>query len=297
MKNVLVILNYNDYKTTEKLVSNIRDYSTIDDIVVVDNNSKDNSYERLLLLGDDHIHILESHDNNGYAAGNDFGCRYAIEHLHADYITIANPDVFFTNDVLHCMLEVYQTKSDAAIVGCMMKCHSKIDIQSAWKLPDYYDCILQNLMILRKIIGDRTKYSKEELHEKITPVDVIAGSFFVIPSKIYVECGGFDKKTFLYFEENILALRLKQVGKQNYLLTYVSYDHYHSISINNSIRKKNSRFKIAYTSRRYYVEQYLKKGLLHLVWLAITYKIGLFNYNVADTMRGIISNNHISRNS
>ena len=46
-KLVFVIVNYNDYKTTKRLIDNIKDYKVIDDIYVVDNHSSDDSYDKL----------------------------------------------------------------------------------------------------------------------------------------------------------------------------------------------------------------------------------------------------------
>ena len=42
-----LIINYNDFKTTEKLINNIKDYKVIDEIVIVDNNSTDDSKNKL----------------------------------------------------------------------------------------------------------------------------------------------------------------------------------------------------------------------------------------------------------
>ena len=50
MKNCVVIINYNDYETTYNLIQNIKDYSNLDEIVIVDYASKDDSYEILLKL-------------------------------------------------------------------------------------------------------------------------------------------------------------------------------------------------------------------------------------------------------
>ena len=49
-KLVFVIVNYNDYKTTKRLIDNIKDYKVIDDIYVVDNHSSDDSYDKLKKL-------------------------------------------------------------------------------------------------------------------------------------------------------------------------------------------------------------------------------------------------------
>ena len=42
-----MIINYNDAKTTEKLLNNVKDYKSISKIIVVDNHSSDDSYQVL----------------------------------------------------------------------------------------------------------------------------------------------------------------------------------------------------------------------------------------------------------
>ena len=76
MKNCFIIVNYNDYKTTYNLIQNIEDYEVIDEIVIVDNDSKDDSYERLLKLKNNKITILKNCLNKGYGSGINLGSKY-----------------------------------------------------------------------------------------------------------------------------------------------------------------------------------------------------------------------------
>ena len=46
-KLIFIIINYNDYPKTKRLLDNIKDYKVIDHIYIVDNNSNDNSYDKL----------------------------------------------------------------------------------------------------------------------------------------------------------------------------------------------------------------------------------------------------------
>ena len=70
MKNAFVIVNYNDYKTTIKLIENIKDYNILDKIVVVDNKSTDESLIRLESYNSNKLIVLESGDNKGYSYGS-----------------------------------------------------------------------------------------------------------------------------------------------------------------------------------------------------------------------------------
>ena len=60
MKAVCVVLNYNDAGTTERLVKRIRNYSCFEHVVIVDNASTDNSWERLLMLQDQKVCVIRA---------------------------------------------------------------------------------------------------------------------------------------------------------------------------------------------------------------------------------------------
>ena len=77
----MVILNYNDMKVTEKLTRAVMDYECLDRVIVVDNRSTDGSYEYLKnCFRKSEVDIIQAPVNGGYATGNNFGVRYAIDH-------------------------------------------------------------------------------------------------------------------------------------------------------------------------------------------------------------------------
>ena len=66
----IVILNYTDSETTVKLLDMIKEYKILESIVVVDNNSTDNSYEVLKKFENNKIKVIKSKMNKGYGYGN-----------------------------------------------------------------------------------------------------------------------------------------------------------------------------------------------------------------------------------
>ena len=87
-----LIINYNDAETTKKLINNVKNYSCIDLIVVVDNNSTDQSYDILKSYESDKITILRRVDGREFGAGINFGLRY-LENLGVNYTFISNSDI------------------------------------------------------------------------------------------------------------------------------------------------------------------------------------------------------------
>ena len=107
MKINCVILNYNDADTTGKLVRQIREYDSLNQIVVVDNASTDDSAERLKELEDEKVVVLAAESNRGYGAGNNLGVEYSFQISGATHVIIANPDTSFTENCILGMSKVF----------------------------------------------------------------------------------------------------------------------------------------------------------------------------------------------
>ena len=97
----------------------------------------------------------------------------------------------------------------------------------------------------------------------IIPVDIVMGAFFGIRQTILKEIGYFDDNTFLYYEEEILFIRLKRINKQNYLLTNYNFKH---IGRGSTELPKLKFKEINDTSRLYLLSNYygISKGYKRL---------------------------------
>lgn len=283
MKKIcLVVLNYNDADTTINLVENVKNYKAIDNILIVDNNSIDDSFQRMKnYFTDEKIFIIKTDFNAGYAGGNNYGCKYAIEKLKADVLILANPDIFFEENIIKKLVNLLET-DNVGIVSCKMNCLGTIkNVSSAWKLPTYKNCLLENLFLIKKIFGDPIRYKNEDELEGIMEVDVIAGSFFLIRSETFIDIEGFDSDTFLYYEENILGIKLKNKNYINYIDWDIAYAHQHSVSIDKSINSKKKQLKICQESRSVFLKKYLKVGKVKMFIERIVFFIGLNDYLIA----------------
>jgi GT2 family glycosyltransferase len=292
--NSLIVLNYNDADTTIRFLKMAKSLPHIGKIVVVDNKSTDGSFEILRANKDDNVDVIQTKYNGGYARGNNFGAYYAIEKYSPDILVIANPDVGFSDDVIYKFEEILTKTDNVAAVTCKMKCLSGIDLPDAWKLPRYSDCILEQLLLLRRLIGNRTKYSEDYFAKNpLAKVDVVPGSLFAIKSDVFKSLGGFDESTFLYQEENLLAAKIKRHGLSSYLVTGMTYLHMHSVSINKNTSGVYRRLKLAYTSRKVYCDKVLGIGYIKELILAVTFYIGAFNYLIAKALIHKFKNNDV----
>lgn len=295
IENVLVVLNYNDYNTIEKFLNNAIHIESIDKLIVVDNCSTDNSFEKLCAFESEKTDVIKTEKNGGYAYGNNFGVKYAMDKYSPKYVFISNPDVEFDTEVINAILTFFESQEQknikTGVVTGNMVTTTQAKICPAWKLPAYSDCLWENLIILRKLLGIKgVYYDRNYFQQNESRVDVVSGAFFAVKAEAFLEVGMFDEGTFLYGEENILAFKLKSKGYTSYVLNNHNFLHHHSVSISKSIKSTGKRLDLAYESRCLYLDKYLKAGKIKKVVHAVTYKMGRMNYLFA---RKIISENDL----
>lgn len=260
MDNVVIILNYNDYKTTSKLINHIKDYSEADKIVVVDNRSTDDSFEVLKTYRNKKIHVIQSGQNKGYAYGNNVGIKYAIEKFNPECITIANPDVIFENSTLMKMKGFLRQNLDVAAVNTKIKNIAGQYEPGGTNIPTIKEDF-KSMFLLSEIFKKKemNNFSKEYIDYQI-----LFGCFFMIRSEVIEEIGMFDERTFLFVEERILGHKIKSIGMRQVTLNNLECIHEHSKSINKNISSLVSKYKILYDSRLVYYKEYLNINKLSL---------------------------------
>lgn len=268
----MVVLNYNDFKTTDKYINKIKEFKVLNQILVVDNNSTDDSYKKLSYLKNDKINVIQTDENKGYAYGNNYGIKYLNKHYDLDYIIISNPDIIVTEKDIEKLKKDLDTNSDIALISPTIK--QLDEIKRGWRLPTIKDEILSNINYYHKKVEKKLEYDENKYNNNLTKVDVVSGCFFMIRKDIFDLVGYFDEATFLYYEENILGKKLNNIGKKTYVDNKVTITHDLSVSVNksfNSIKK----YKILKESQKYYVKNYLKANIFDMILLRTTYYISL----------------------
>lgn len=93
MKNIaLIIVTYNQKDITLKTIKLLKEQTVVPDIIVVDNNSSDNTKELILEKYPDII-TLKARDNFGSSGGQYIGSRYAYEKGY-EWIILSDNDAF-----------------------------------------------------------------------------------------------------------------------------------------------------------------------------------------------------------
>lgn len=270
MKNGIVIVNYNDYKTTKRLIDNIRDYKVFDKIVIVDNKSSDNSLKELKKLENKQIVVIDSGKNKGYSYALNVGCKYLIDKYKECKIIVSNSDIIIQseNDIKD-LFELVKGKN--VIVGPTII--EGNNLNRGWIVPKPMDDVAMNILGLYKKYQKRHLMYQDSYYNKdISKVGTVSGCFFAISSKHLEEMGYFDENVFLYYEENIMGVKTKDLGKNIIVANNIDVIHDHAVSIDKSL-KRIKKYDILKSSQYYFEKTYNHASKGELFLLRLTSKI------------------------
>lgn len=273
MKNGFVIINYNDYETTEQIIKNILDYKIIDEIVIVDNCSTDGSYNKLLKLRSKKITILKNETNAGYASGLNLGSKYLIEKYSKCGIIFSNPDIIIYNEKdIEKLLKTLYSEEKYGIVAPVIE--EREGLNRGWKIPTPLQDALLNLPYIHRFLRPKLLFYPDKYYTDKTIVDAVSGCFFCMKSTCLEDVNFFDDKTFLYYEENIMAVKLKQKNYKSIIKKDISVFHNHAITIDKNIHSIK-KYKILKESQLYFQKEYNKANILEIFLLFTTNKLTL----------------------
>lgn len=262
----MVILNYNDYKTTIELIELIKNYDVIDHIVIVDNLSTNDSFKKLQKYTNKKIELIKSNKNGGYSYGNNYGAFYLINKYNIDILFIANPDVEFSEVFIQKISEILSTNNTIKAATGRNINLGETDCKIYGNTTSYFRNLIQCTLLIQRIFKSKIIVLKE--NTGLIKVDELPGSLFAIKAETFKEINGLDEGVFLYWEEAILGTKFRAKNYQSVIDTSVSYLHKESVTINKSVNYPK-KIRIFYDSMYYYFENYsnisfLKKIILKL---------------------------------
>ena len=273
MKTGIVILNYNDYENTIKMVHQIKDYKCLSKIVIVDNHSSDESVEKIKSLTNKRIVLSESKDNKGYAYGNNLGLKYLEKETECELAIISNPDVEVEESVIEELILDMKKNEDISFLGPKILEYGPIT--KGWKFPSYFVELLPTVNFFNRFSYKFQKYPDDYYQERLCKVEVLHGCFFMARLKDFKKIGYFDPNTFLYYEENIIGHKAKDKGLFSYVDTTLSVNHLGSKTVQKNLRKVR-KYKAIKKSMFYYEKEYNHLNPIGMFFLKVIYYISLF---------------------
>lgn len=276
MKVGMVIVNYNDYETTLKLVDNVINYKSLVEVVVVDNASTDNSVKVLKKVKNDKLTILEAKENKGYSAGLNIGAKYLIDKYKHLNIIFSNADIIVPSEGVIKDLNTVVSNQNVVVAPVIKE---KDGVSRGWINPSPLREVLLNIPFFHRFFHKKIEYKEEHYKKPFSKVDVVSGCFFMVNAEHLKKIDYFDEKVFLYYEENILSVKTKRENKSIILDNNVSVIHNHSISVDKSV-KRLKKYKLQKQSQYYFEKNYNNANIIERILLKLTYYFGYLVFSI-----------------
>lgn len=223
----VIIVSYKvPYFLEQTLLSALRAAARLPtQIIVVDNNSKDNTPD-LVRQKFPQVELIANTVNTGFATANNQG----IEQAKGKFILFLNPDTAVQEDTFEQIVQCMEANPTIGGLGVHM-----IDGTGAF-LPESKRGFPSPLVAFYKTFGlskifprssHFNQYHLGHLDEHTNhQVDVLSGAFMAMPRRVLNEIGYWDEAFFMYGEDIDLSYRIVKAGYKNYYLADTTIIHY-----------------------------------------------------------------------
>ena len=271
----IVLVNYNGEKFQNECIRSIKDMSYKNyEIIIVDNDSKDNSVTKARAEFDDLV-IIQTGENCGVAKGNNIGIKEAIRRK-CEYVLLLNNDTEVHEEMLSNMIKKANKNT---MVTCKMYYYEpnnviwcaggKINWKRATTIHFGYGEI------------DRGQFDESKYIE-YTPTCCL-----LIHRSIFDRVGLMDEKYFMYYDDTDFLARCNKLNIKTWYESTAKLWHKVSSSSGGNLSKISiyygDRNRLYFINKHYkekgkvlvffYVSRYLKwirnKGLLKISQKAI----------------------------
>ncbi len=242
----------------------IKACATIDaEIFVVDNNSTDGSKAYLENKFPQVIFRWNS-SNDGFAKAN----NSVLKEVKGVQVLFLNPDTIVPEDCFEKCLAFFKTHEHVGALGVrMIDGSGKYLKESKRSFPTtaatFYK--LTGLASLFPASKYFAKYYAGHLSDKQNnEVDVLAGAYMMVSSRVLNMVEGFDEDYFMYGEDIDLCYRMQKAGSKNYYFADTTIIHFKGESTQ---KKSYDYIRTFYCAMNIFVTKHYKNNNLTLLFL------------------------------
>lgn len=260
IKCSIIIVNYNTGKVLNQVVSMIINSHVVEDVIVVDNCSNDNSMK--LLKPHDKLQTYNRSENHGFGKS----CNYGAKLSKSELLLFLNPDCFLEERALEQLVEDINSNANTGIVGCMINNPDGSEQRaSRRRLPTLLRAIktFSGFEKLAKYCHcfAGVNLNQQVLNKQLQSVEAISGALILMKKQVYKEINGFDEKFPLHFED--LDLFKRCIDNGNTVLFNPNVIAVHHQGISSQSNPKVAQFK------KEGMQRYFRKHCSYLSYLII----------------------------
>lgn len=209
----IVIVNYNVREFLQQCLESIdrSKFSGTYEVIVVDNNSHDNSVQHLESKFP-HVRFIALEENLGFGKANNIG----IKTSRGRYILLLNPDTLIQEDTIGTMLEYMENNPNVGISGCkVLNANGTFQVQCRRGFPSPWASFcklfgLQSIFPRSPLFAQYNQTFRDE--DETYLIDAVIGAFMFCRREPLKAISGFDEDFFMYGEDLDLCFRMKKAG-------------------------------------------------------------------------------------
>lgn len=198
----IILLNWNGKKDTLECFASLSklSYSNVE-IILVDNGSTDDSIEVFKKQYPQFTYI-ETHENLGFAGGNNVGLKYALS-TDSQYFLLLNNDTTVDPDFLHPLVDAAKKHPQGGIFGTKILSYSNPEVID--HLGGFWNPKRAEFDTWGKEIPDEKDIPERQ-------VDYVCGCSFFITKDVLEKIGLLEPRFFLLWEETDYCFRARKNG-------------------------------------------------------------------------------------
>ena len=264
----IIIVNWNSGNFLVKCIQSLfieKNDLNIGKVFIIDNNSSDNSLDKI--LQNNKIEIIRNNENKGFAKAANQGFRLS----KAPYVLLLNPDTRLLNSTLKDCVNFMDKEVNVDILGCQLLNDNGEISPSCARFPTPGK-LFMGAFGLSKAFPSFFKPAilmSEWDHKTSRYVDQVMGAFMFMRHSIFERLGYFDERFFVYCEELDFSKRLAEIGGRSFFNSEISAIH---SGEGTTKAVKAFRLFLNLRSRLQYSKKHFSRSGYLLVWFG-TYLI------------------------
>lgn len=230
----IIVVSYNTKALTLLCLKSLNKISakTKFEVIVVDNNSKDDSplaIKKMKLRGAE-IRLIENKENRGFAAANNQGFSVS----KGKYVLLLNSDTLLKTDAVAPLIKWMESHPDVGIATVSLLNPDRTTQATGGYFPSLlrvcaWALFLDDLPLLSNLIRPYHPHTAGFLggsvYKKDGQLDWVTGAFLLTRKEIIEKIGLFDEKYFMYVEEVDFCFRVKKLGYKVWYLSQFQIFH------------------------------------------------------------------------
>jgi len=283
-----VIVTFNSAATIADCITSLLASPAVAEMMIVDNQSTDDTLERVARIHDERIRVIVMPQNVGFARGVNRG----VSETTAPLLAVVNPDSVTHIDTIEKLRDAVSSADYWAAGPALINSRGMRE-RSARAFPTERNALL-NWRYLQ--IAPHTKNRhvasflmlERDLHDTFA-CDWLSGAFLMLRRDVFDELGGFDPSYFLFYEDVDLFRRAKNRGHVCCYVGATSADHAighssNTIPIRSGLRRVGSFIR--------YYRTHVRRGIWSDLRLAFYMIAGIVFLEVLAPLRDKSSVRH-----